>query len=273
MDAALRFETLLAREREERQRFEEGFLQRQEPWIVCPRHGQERALDAEGSWRSTRRAGQLQAEYDPCPVCREEEQHRRDLATWTARGVPARLVGATLDPLHYETAEGKKNLGICRAFASAPAGWLVLLGGPGIGKTHIGAAILQQAGGGWMVSAGVLQAAWQRPWLDAAAERLLARGKAAELLVVDDLTLRLSRPEAAGWFLELLDARYNELRPLILTSNLSFPQLQHALGPAASDRLAEAAYGVLTFREHSRRGAARAAYLSQARQLCARPGV
>ena len=261
-----RFEAMLAQERAERRRFEEGFLRRQPLQIPCPRHGHERPLDPEQSWLSTRQTGHDQAEYGACPECLEEEDHRRALATWTTRGVPARLVGATLDQLHYETVAGRKNLTLCRAFGSAPAGLLVLLGPPGVGKTHIAAALLQQAGHGLLISASAILEAFRHPWLDPPAERLLARAKAAALLVVDDLTLRLRQPGAADGFFELLDARYNDLRPMILTSNLSFDQLKLVLGPAASDRLAEAAYAVLPFHERSRRAEARTAYLRQAQQ-------
>ena len=104
---------------------------------------------------------------------------------------------------------------------------LLLMGSPGVGKTHLAVAILRRV----TTEKGVtglfcdaqdllrrLQATFERssgPGEDEVLEPVLA----ADLLVLDDLGGRLPTPWVEDTLLHIVTTRYNERRPMILTTN------------------------------------------------------
>jgi DNA replication protein DnaC len=103
---------------------------------------------------------------------------------------------------------------------------LLLMGSPGVGKTHLAVAILRRV----TTEKGVtglfcdaqdllrrLQATFERsgPAEDEVLEPVLA----ADLLVLDDLGGRLPTPWVEDTLLHIVTTRYNERRPMIITTN------------------------------------------------------
>ncbi|WP_462322611.1 ATP-binding protein [Halochromatium sp.] len=185
-----------------------------------------------------------------------ERQWQRQLA---ASGIPERFRSKGFADYQADIAEQLLARSICQDYACAlsagqrPGETLLLLGGPGTGKTHLACAILAtlvRAGQrGWYVS---LPSAL-RSLRDASASRsqgseadAFAQLSAPDLLVLDDL-IDAPQDDHRGVLFEVLDARYAQQRATILIGDLPASRLEHALGPRVIERFHEAGTHQVSF--------------------------
>ena len=113
------------------------------------------------------------------------------------------------------------------AFAEKPEGWLLLVGPNGCGKTHLAAAIANQAldSGAVVLFEPVpdlldhLRAAFA-PSSNEVYDQLFAKMREAEVLILDDLGAQQSSPWANEKLFQLLNYRYNMGMPTVITANL-----------------------------------------------------
>lgn len=140
---------------------------------------------------------------------------------------------------------------------SRQVGGLVLMGDTGCGKTHIAKVVTTAAGGtAWMpapdgrrVRNAVL---YNEPNLLAdirasygdggrEADRIISACQWARWLIIDDIGAAYVKAESAGWYEDLLwrifDVRAENLLPMLLTTNLTPPELKAKLGRRAWSRL------------------------------------
>ncbi len=119
----------------------------------------------------------------------------------------------------------------------------VLVGGPGVGKTHIAVSVLKHMAeehewSGVFLSAPEflfnLRATFDRPRGEAGdtEQRLMARALEAEVLVLDDVRLSDLTPWGRGVMYRLINGRYEQQRPLLVTTNVDLNDLL-ATGDAA----------------------------------------
>src|SRR5512136_2214303 len=127
-------------------------------------------------------------------------------------------------------------------YAKRPHGWLVLLGGYGVGKTHLAAAITN-----FNIDLGRpaifvvvpdlldhLRAAFG-PSSESGVDERLETMREAPLLVLDDLGAHYSTPWAQEKLFQILNSRYNGRLPTVITTN----QRLEDLDPRVASRLAD----------------------------------
>lgn len=206
--------------------------------------------------------------WTACPACqreveeaqrrREEERTRRELADrkqalLRESGILGRYVGASFDSFDAKTKEQRRVLQACRGFADTfnreQGTGLWLIGLPGTGKTHLGAAmcaavIEQHARGARIASARDivrrLRDTWRRDAEETEAAVIDEYG-AVSLLVLDEVGAGFGSEAEQVQLFDVIDMRYTLQRPTVLLSNLTPALLKTTLGDRIYDRLREGA--------------------------------
>ncbi|NJL93273.1 MAG: ATP-binding protein [Anaerolineae bacterium] len=141
-----------------------------------------------------------------------------------------------------------KNIRRVQRYAQEPAGWLVIVGGPGAGKTHLAAAIANswQPGQGnkpMMVSTLDLMDYLRATFNPAAAVSLANRFeeiRRAPLLVLDDFSVSEKTSEwVAQKLFQLLDFRYLTHLPTVITLSDTAASSLEKQHPELHSRLAD----------------------------------
>jgi DNA replication protein DnaC len=148
----------------------------------------------------------------------------------------------TTDPAETRTAM-RAVLDLCQGYAADPHGWLVLVGGYGTGKTHLARAVchelLNRGRQPYMANMPDLLAMLRSGYDDEVVDfdtrfEWLAR---TDLLVIDDLGAEAKTDWASEQLYRLVNRRYDERRPLLVTSNCGLEQIESRI----ASRLAEGA--------------------------------
>lgn len=154
----------------------------------------------------------------------------------------------------------KQALDEARTFASEQRGWLYLYGTYGGGKSHLAAAALNAASEAGIVGAYASVAELLRfvhdGFRDDSASERLQTLRSVPLLGLDDLKAEYLKPgsRSAETLWELLDPRYRQQTPTIITSNVHPDDLPD---PRLASRIAELARICwLPVSDYRRRGAA-----------------
>ena len=177
----------------------------------------------------------------PC-ICKTDELAARqadDLRRWSGMSKP-QLLDLTFqgfDPRlcvpisgsHTSKAkviqEMTKVKRICQDYATQPRGWLVLIGNVGCGKTHLACAIVNmmlRSGRSAHINtiAGMLDAL-RASMKVGMFDEWIKRLKRVGLLVLDDLGAERATDWANEKMFQLIDARYMNRQPLVVTTNLN----------------------------------------------------
>lgn len=176
----------------------------------------------------------------PC-VCRADEQQKARLDSLLRLSQIGALAHCTFETFipegHGLTATRQRNLRMAydraAAYAEEPAGWLLLKGGYGCGKTHLAAAIANR------------QLATGRPVLFVNTPDLLDHLRAtfnpestvsyderfdqvrnSPLLILDDLGTQSNSEWAQEKLYQILNFRYNAKLPTVITTNLDLESIE-----------------------------------------------
>ena len=131
---------------------------------------------------------------------------------------------------------------VARRFAVHPEGWLVLTGVPGCGKTHIAAAVANQAidrgePALFLTVADLLD--HLRASYDDEAElsydQLLEQLRTAPLVVLDDLDTYSQTPWAREKFFQLISHRFHAALPTVFTCEKPLSEIDPRLGARLGD--------------------------------------
>lgn len=230
----------------------------------------------DGSWR-----------VEGCPTCRweaihntprDQQEYRDAMAAFQAAALNRRLIGTGITPRFrsstFETFEAGGSpkqadaLALCRDYAEQfeqhlrVGRGLLLLGNVGTGKTHLACAIVQHVVRTFEAYAVVTSAA------EICRVVRGSFGKAAgysdldvldelagpDLLVIDEIGVQSASDFAPGVLGDVIDRRYQQLRPTILVSNRKSLELAQFIGERAVDRMRQGGGRVVGFHWESVRG-------------------
>lgn len=180
----------------------------------------------------------------------EEWERRQDLRRKQEsyrRQVPERYWSESIGTYRALTEEQKaakeKAESFIRAVKCGKFETLVLLGGPGTGKTHLAAGILYECGGLYRMSSGICGEIRRAKSFGSSRteEDIIGGYGSAGLLVIDEIGRGQSEDEEKYMLYQVINGRYNRRRPTVLASNLGKRDFLKYLGAASADRLSESA--------------------------------
>jgi DNA replication protein DnaC len=182
-----------------------------------------------------------------CTEARLAAEHAQELRSVSNLGALERLTFDTFLPDGVGLSEATRRAlrqayELSLRFAREPEGWLVLLGGYGVGKTHLAAAVANYrvALGGTALFVIVpdlldhLRAAFA-PSSEIGLDERLEAIRETPLLVLDDLGAHNSTPWAQEKLFQILNHRYNHRLPTVITTN----QRLEELDPRIASRLVD----------------------------------
>lgn len=201
-----------------------------------------------------------------CPKCTREAA----MATILGRAaVPLRFQRKSFDDYTVNVPGQRGALAIAKAYAQGfeeqltIGRCLVFCGLPGTGKTHLAAAILNTivAGGRGGLYATVYSAVSRvkETWSKGGGERerdAIAKLVLPDLLVLDEVGVQFNSEAEKIILFEIINGRYEKVRPMILVSNLDIKGVEDSIGYRAVDRLREGGGRVVVFDWESHRRAA-----------------
>jgi DNA replication protein DnaC len=222
-----------------------------------------------------------------CPRCHFDARHSQDIdqrskAAGIQRdrllnerlldaGIPERFTACTLSNWSADAPAKAQALAACGGFVEAfeenftVGRSAMLLGTVGTGKTHLGTAMLQAVirqhalSGlvGLYATAGLIirdvKATFgNRGRTEADVYADLIR---PDLLVIDEVGVQHGTDFERQVLFEVINGRYEKIKPTIVVSNLGVTELRQCLGDRAVDRLRDKGGIVVVFRWASARGA------------------
>lgn len=228
---------------------------------VCSKHG----IKLE---RATFPAGR-----DWCALCRKEDGERRDREDrenrdkerqehlisrlYSVAKLPARFTECTFDNYDARTPAQKLALSRCQDYTAAVVagsdGSLILSGGVGTGKTHLGCAIANAIMGRIIerkcfdfgdvhyVTVNSLinevRATWGRH--GSSEDEVLDKYGYCALLVLDEAGVQRGSEDEHRILFGVINRRYENQLPTVVVSNLAVSNLASAMGERVVDRLRE----------------------------------
>ncbi len=185
----------------------------------------------------------------PCHCVEEEAQSERHarLLRYSNLGSLARLTFANLVPRGRSSSQQDQEVfdrcvAAAHSFAERPAGWLVMAGASGSGKTHIAAAIANRAmelGRPALFTVvpdllDHLRSAYQ-PGTELGYDALFAQVRDAPLLILDDLGTQNATGWAAEKLYQLLNHRFNAVLPTVITMSVRLTEIAERIRTRLAD--------------------------------------
>ncbi|HET7674634.1 MAG TPA: ATP-binding protein [Gammaproteobacteria bacterium] len=206
----------------------------------------------------------------PLPADTEEArqiQADRWARAVTDAGIAKRFASTTFDAYRAPTPKQAHVLEACRAYADEfearreTGAGMILCGGVGTGKTMLASAIgLTVLRAGYSVALvsvlGLLRQIRDTYRRDSGATEnaIIQRFASVDLLVLDEVGVQRGTDDELIQIFEILNARYNDVRPTLLLSNLTLTELRRYIGERVIDRMREDGGKLLIFDWDSARG-------------------
>lgn len=163
-------------------------------------------------------------------------------------GVPRRYWHVDFDTYISRNEKDSKNLETIKKFTSLDNNdkVLILLGAKGLGKTHLGSAIIRNCGGKFISIEELIfkYESAQDFHAKTNLEELMDLYSSTKMLVIDEIGGSMQQEKENALLNYILRRRYENMLPTVLISNLSKAELLKKLGEAVLDRLKETCISV-----------------------------
>ncbi len=203
----------------------------------------------------------MKAVYVPCPACEDARKFAEQNRILHRAGVPSNLLHATLDNWQPEDETETLQLADVREFARSRKGFLVMLGDVGTGKTHLAVGVMRAFKRPLLYRQNALLRALRETYGNPDAADPIATSQDADLFVLDEIGVSSGGRDEYPMIHEILDHRFAEFKPTIITGNGTVEMFREILGERLVDRVRQAAFRLLTFGGNSRRPGLRHSYL------------
>ena len=211
-------------------------------------------------WRETMDGPVLSPD---CPRCIEDRRMATDLGR---AAIPPRYQRHSLETYQVEGPGQKQALEVCQAYAGnikqtlADGQNLVLIGSVGTGKTHLACGVarrfLEAGRTALYVRTAELISMVRETWRPDSkkTERKVMRELAEyDLLLIDEIGVQAATENEQQILFNVINGRNEQMRPVILISNLDAAGIKKVLGERSYDRIRECAR-VVQFNWESWRG-------------------
>jgi DNA replication protein DnaC len=202
------------------------------------------------------------AVYARCPQCAETERREAEERKLHRAGVPAAMLHCTLENWTPGDEKETEALKAIRDFIQTRRGFLVMLGSIGTGKSHLAVAACRFFRNPLFVKQSSLLLELRRSYRDREAPNPIPRCQAADLLALDEMGLSAGGRDELPMLHEILDHRYQEFLPTILTGNVTREDLRAVLGERLTDRVKQSAFRIIEFAGDSHRANHRDLYFA-----------
>lgn len=161
-----------------------------------------------------------------CKIAEQRERERHELVELSGITQLHRFKRATFETFNPDLPHVRNAYRTAKQFAACPMGWLVMTGPYGCGKTHLAVAIAKQrvdAGDSVLVQTvpdllDHLRSAFS-PASEETYDEMFKKMREVDLLVLDDYGAEQGSPWAKEKMFQLINHRYNQNLPMIVTSN------------------------------------------------------
>lgn len=247
--------------------------------LVCPTHGEysgqiqrflSREMHSECPHCAAERAGAKRREAEARAV---EEQRRARAQRYRAAGLPLRFWERDFEGYRARALDQRKALTTVQRYAEqfAKRGergtCLLLCGQTGTGKTHLSVALAKvlMADGydvrfvGARAMVREIRDAWRSPTERGGEHKgegeVVSRLVQHDLLILDEVGMQFGSDAEKLLLFDVLNGRYEAIKPTVLISNLVAGELSDYLGTRIMDRMRENGGVMVPFTWSSERGA------------------
>lgn len=220
----------------------------------CDRHHVNLAYDDKSSWEASMRAKKAVLVPVVCKECAQEAAEATIQARLKSFGVPSDILHSRFDNWVPGNPSQVAVPEVCHEFATkVRRGFLILLGSYGTGKSHLAAACLRHFKTGVFTKQSTLLSDLRTTYRDNKAQNPIEKCKKAGLLVLDEMGVSAGGRDEFPMLHDILDYRYTEKKPTILTGNISRDEFKQILGERLNDRLTQATYKIYQLTGESHR--------------------
>ncbi len=178
----------------------------------------------------------------------EKEAAAKLQKTLESSGVPRRYWHVDFETYNPRDEKDFKNLETIKKFSKLELNdkVLLLLGPKGLGKTHLGSAIIRHCGGRFISIEDLIfkYEASQDFRAKTNREELMDFFANTKMLVIDEIGRSMTQEKEDSLLNYILRRRYENMLPTVLISNLTKEDLLKKLGEAVFDRLKETCISV-----------------------------
>lgn len=222
---------------------------------TCPVHGEYKSILVCLGGRET---------WTTCKACLDDEDSKRrkiedaelkahrNSAIVRIAAIPERFMSRDLANYRAETDEQRKALQIASEYANdfdnvlLEGRSLIFCGLPGTGKTHlaVGIAKVAMTRGKTAILTSAMNAIrtvreTYRKDSEITERQAIARFAEPDLMILDEVGTQLGTEAEKVTLFDVINARYERMRPTIVISNLGLDGIREYLGDRAFDRLRE----------------------------------